>query len=71
MYKCLKNEDKVYETKFGTAVVPKSCDYSVYWVKAGNKLHVLDVKDHLANPKSVGEGVCRLLNKGDIVLELE
>lgn len=71
MYKILDNKDKVYQSTGGmNMVVSKNCEYSIYWVKNGNVTLVLDIKDHFLNPKGIGEGICKLLNEGKVVLDL-
>lgn len=72
MYKVLDNKDKFYETTGGlSTVLSKTCEYSIYFVGNGHLLHVADIKDHFINPKAIGEGIVKLLNKGDIVLDLK
>lgn len=71
MYKCIKNQDKVYKSTGGQKVtVPRDTEYSIYWVKNSRKLHVLDVKDHFTDAKGVGEGICKMMNQDKIVLNL-
>lgn len=72
MYKVFKNTNKVYTSINGTKLtVPRDSEYSVYWVKNGHKLLVLDIKDHFIDPKSIGNGIAAALNKGKIVLDLK
>lgn len=72
MYKTINNKEKFYETTGGmSTVLSKTCEYSVYFVGNGHLLHVLDIKDHFINPKNIGEGICSLLNKGTVVLDLK
>lgn len=72
MYKCLNNKDKIYKSTGGLdMVVSKNCEYSVYWVKSGHITLVCDIKDHFQDPKNIGEGICKLLNQGNIVLNLK
>lgn len=71
MYKVLENKDKLYTTTGGLqTTLSKSCKYSIYWIKSGNVTLVADIKDYFQNPKAIGEGIVKLLNKGDIVLDL-
>lgn len=72
MYKCLNNKDQVYKSTGGMDMtVSSKTEYSVYWVKDGHKLHILDIRDYFQDPKGIGEGVCKSLNKGEVVLNLE
>lgn len=71
MYKCLENSDKIYKSTGGMDMgISRTCEYSVYWVKNGNITLVADIKDHFQNPRSIGEGIARQLNKAEVVLDL-
>lgn len=72
MYKTINNKDKEYTTTGGAStIVHKSCNYSIYFVGKGHNLHVLDIKDHFIDQKGIGEGICKLLNQGKVVLDLK
>ncbi len=72
MYKTINNKDKEYTTTGGMSTsVSRPTEYSIYFVGGGHNLHVLDIKDHFINPKNIGEGICRELNKGNVVLDLK
>ena len=72
MYKTIENKDKTYTTTGGLkTVLSKNCEYSIYWVKNGHVTLVADIRDHFLDPKGIGNGICRLLNEGKIVLDLK
>lgn len=71
MYKVIRNKPVIHNIKSGADItVYPSTEYSIYWVKDEHKIHILDIKDHFQNPEGIGEGICKSLNKGDIILDL-